>query len=480
MRHGRSDELRWWSLDPRPGETLRRAVERMIRDAIVGGALRAGSELPGSRWLASELGVSRGVVSDAYAQLTEQGFLITRRRCAPVIAPGRGGRVVSAAPRAVDGSVAHMRYDLSPLVPDIRLFPLGRWLASGRRATQHVSAEVLGFREHRGERELREVLADHLGRTRGVIAEPEQVVVTQGSGHSIDLLLRVLRGRGVARVALEDPSHVTQRAQVLAAGMSVSAQPVDEEGIIVEGLEPGAVICTPAHQFPTGVVLSSRRRRELLEWSRATGSFVIEDDYDAEFGSDQGRLRSLQGVAPDRVIHIASVSQTLAPALRLGWMVVPTALLDDVDRHRRLSDGFSPPLDQLALAHFVSSGHHARHVRSTRAIYHARRDLVLQALTDQLPDLGVSGVQAGMHVVLSLPTELDDSVIADRLRFQRVQVPPLSPLCIERADLSGLIIGYGCLHEAAIPRVVQRIATTLRDDAEDDASGRDWLAVAGL
>ena len=140
------------------------------------------------------LGVSRGVVSDAYAQLTEQGFLITRRRCAPVIAPGCGGKAVSAAPRAAKGAVAHVRYDLSPLVPDVRLFPLGRWLASGRRATQHVSAEVLGFREHRGERELREVLADHLGRTRGVIAEPEQVVVTQGSGHSIDLLLRVLRG----------------------------------------------------------------------------------------------------------------------------------------------------------------------------------------------------------------------------------------------------------------------------------------------
>src|SRR5581483_8819298 len=124
-----------------------------IRDAIVSGALRAGSELPGSRWLAFELGVSRGVVSDAYAQLTEQGFLVTRRRCAAVIAAGRGGQaVVSAGPRAAEGSVAHARYDLSPLVPDVRLFPLGRWLASGRRATQHVSADVLGFREHRGER----------------------------------------------------------------------------------------------------------------------------------------------------------------------------------------------------------------------------------------------------------------------------------------------------------------------------------------
>jgi GntR family transcriptional regulator / MocR family aminotransferase len=455
------DEARWLSLEPRAGETLRAGLERELRDAILSGALREGVRLPASRMLARALGVSRGVVSDAYGQLEAQGFLVTRARAAPVVA---------ASPSRADGALREPerpqpppRHDLTPTTPDVTQFPLNRWLASAQTAARRSGAVALDYREPRGERLLREALADHLGRTRGVIADPEQIVVVQGTAQGVDLLLRILRERGASSLAVEDPSHTTQHERARAHGFELRPQPVDDDGMIVGGLEADAVLVTPAHQFPTGSVLSGERRRELLAWSDTTGGLIVEDDYDAEFRYDRVPVRALQGLAPGRVVQLGTVSKTLAPALRLGWMVAPAELTDEAVRAKRLLDDFSPSLDQLALAEFLTRGHYDRHLRRARGVYRRRRDALLGALGRQLPDLTMEGVAAGVHLLLRLPDGVSDAAIAEAAEGARIRVPPLSAFRLTPADAGGLVIGYGRLHESAVDPAAAALAGVIRN-----------------
>ena len=242
-------------------------------------ARREGVRLPASRALASELGVSRGVVTDVYEQLAAQGFLIVRARAAPVVAttlPGPASR-----PRERRAPAPAPRYDLTPTTPDVTLFPLNRWLATAQQAARRAGAPALDYREPRGERVLREALADHLGRTRGVIADPEQIVIVQGTAQGADLLLRMLRARGAARIAVEDPSHTTQHERARAFGL-----------------------------------LSGERRRRLLAWAEGTGGLVVEDDYDSEFRYDREPVRAMQGLAPSRVVSCGAATTIATSAAR--------------------------------------------------------------------------------------------------------------------------------------------------------------------
>jgi len=453
------DEARWLTWEPGHGETLRAALERTLREAIRTGALRESVRLPSSRALAQALGVSRGVVSDAYGQLEAQGFLVTRSRTAPVVARVPRTDVVRREPEA---PARAPRYDLTPTTPDVTLFPLARWLAAAQHVARRASTTTLDYREPRGERVLREALADHLGRTRGVIAEPEQIVVVQGTAQGICSLLHVLSARGASRVAVEDPSHTTQHERIRAFGFELVPRPVDHHGMVVAGLEADAVLVTPAHQFPTGSVLSGERRRELLAWSHAGGGLIVEDDYDAEFRYDREPVRALQGVAPEQVIQLGTVSKTLAPALRLGWLVAPPGLADDAARTKRLLDDFSPALDQLTLAELLTRGHYDRHVRRARAVYRARRDRLLAALAKHLPELTVEGVAAGVHLLLRLPPGVDDRTIADAARNASIAVPPLSAFRIRPSDDGGLVIGYGRLHESTVAAATRSLAKLVR------------------
>jgi GntR family transcriptional regulator/MocR family aminotransferase len=454
------DEASWLALAPEPGETLRSALRRALHDAIHSGALREGVRLPASRVLARQLGVSRGVVSDAYAQLEAEGFLFIGQRAAPVVAavgPPRARRRPSersAAPAA--------RFDLTPTTPDVTVFPTRRWLAAYDTAARHASLATLDYRDPRGERGLREVLADRLGRTRGVIADPEQIIVVQGTAQGVDVLLRSLKARGAKRISVEDPSHTTQHERVRGLALELAAQPVDAHGVVVEGLAGDAILLTPAHQFPTGCVLSGHRRRALLRWAVSSDALLIEDDYDAEFRYDREPVRALQGLAPEHVVQLGTVSKTLAPAIRLGWVVAPDGLVDDIERAKRLADDFSPALDQLALARLVSSGEYDRHLRRARAIYRRRRDALVTALAAQLPELRVEGIAAGVHLVLRLPRGCDDVAVAADAAKARLLVEPLSRFYVHAARGCGLVVGYGRLHEASVNDVAKALARIVR------------------
>jgi GntR family transcriptional regulator / MocR family aminotransferase len=455
MKNG---EARWLRLDPRPGETLRAAAERMLREAICAGALRPGVRLPSSRALAAHLDVSRGVASDAYGQLAAQGLLVVNTKSAPVVA-----RVASPPPSRTPREAAprQPRFDLTPTTPDVALFPRRRWLSAFREVMRSAPLAAFDYAEPRGERELRETLADQLGRTRGVVAAPEQIVVVSGAAQGIDLLARLLHARGARRVAVEDPSLDTQPQRLRANGLDVLAQPVDGEGLQVEGLDADAVLVTPAHQFPTGAVLSGARRGRLLDWARQHDALVIEDDYDAEFRYDREPIRALQGLDRTRVAYLGTTSKTLAPALRLAWLVVPEHLADEAEEVKHLLDVCSPPIEQRALAHLIESGEYERHIRRARTAYRRRRDALTAALREHLPELPVEGVAAGLHVLVRLPDEFDDEAVAARAEARGVRVTPLSRYGHSKRAGRGLVIGYGRIHEASIPPAIRALAAVL-------------------
>lgn len=454
------DETSWLRLEPGPGETLRGALERTLREAILSGALRSGVRLPPSRTLAAQFGVSRGVVTDAYEQLAAQGLLITRPRAATLVASIE--RTKGRRHPERDSPPPVVRHDFTPTSPDVALFPMRRWLGAMQSVARQAPVSALGYGEPQGELPLREALADHLGRTRGVIADPEQLVVVQGTAQGIELILRVLVARGASRFAVEDPSHTSQHERVRSLGFALHPQPVDDKGLIVSDLEADAVLVTPAHQFPTGCVLSAGRRRELLGWSRLTGGLIIEDDYDSEFRYDREPVRALQGLAPENVVQIGTVSKTLAPALRLGWLVVPASMVDEARAAKRLLDDFSPALDQLTLAKFLDRGDYDRHVRRARKVYRSRRDRLIGVLQDALPDLTIEGIAAGVHLLLRLPEGVDDRVVSAAALDRGIAVPSLSTYQLESRGVGGLVIGYGSIPDSALERAAGALVDVLR------------------
>src|SRR5215831_13045843 len=452
-----TEEARWLHFERRAGETLRTALERSLREAMRSGALRQGVRLPSSRALAAQLGVSRGVTSDAYEQLAAQGLLISRVKAAPVVAAvGR-----SPAPAISRELARPPRIDLTPTTPDLSLFPARRWAAALLDTIRSSPVASYDYGAPRGERELREALADHLGSTRGVVADPERMVVVSGAAQGIDLLARVLAGMQARRVAVEDPSLDSQPQRIRLSGLEAVGQPVDGDGLVVDGLDADAVLVTPAHQFPTGAVLSGGRRRELLSWARSRDALVIEDDYDAEFRYDREPVRALQGLDPDRVAYLGTASKSLAPALRLGWVVAPAGLTEQAEQIKHLLDVCSPVIDQRALARFLASGEYDRHVRRTRLVYQRRRDALVRAIGRHLPDLTVEGVAAGVHLTLRLPVGADDTAVAAAAEQAGVRVMPLSRFGISRAPSPGLVIGYGRVHDQALDAAVVQLARAI-------------------
>jgi GntR family transcriptional regulator/MocR family aminotransferase len=450
------DEASWIRLERRPRETLRGALERELRGAILDGSLRAGARLPSSRVLARTIGVSRGVASDAYGQLEAQGFIAIAPRSSPTVASVE--RAVSGpAQRAAEPAP---RFDLIPTTPDVTLFPRRLFAAALADAARNASAAALDYGDPAGLAELRHALADHLGLTRGVVTTPEQIIVTQGTAQAIDLVLRVLRERGLTSVALEDPSLGSQQRRVRSHGLKVIGQPVDARGLIVDGLHGDAAIVMPAHQFPTGTVLGGERRRELVEWARTGGCYLIEDDYDAEFRYDRAAVRALQGLEPERVIYTGTTSKTLAPGLRLGWIAAPVALVDALRETKNLLDAGSPALPQLAFARILRTGDYARHVRRVRAVYRRRRDVLIAELASQLPDIRVEGVAAGVHLLARLALDLDDVRVVEAAAARGLRVEALSPHSITPVPSSGLVLGYGRVHETSIPAAVAELAAT--------------------
>jgi GntR family transcriptional regulator / MocR family aminotransferase len=457
---------------------IRAQLEDGLREAVRSGRLAAHARLPATRALASDLGVSRRLVVDAYAQLLAEGYLVARRGAGTYVAEAAGAISVPAAEPAL-GSLS---YDFFPGYPDLASFPRRAWLRAMREVLAVAPPHSFGYPDPRGALELRRALAEHLRRVRGVVVEERTIVVCSGAAQGLVLLARALGG---PHVAMEDPGLPPHRGILAAHGARLSALPVDAEGARVAELAPieaqrgpvDAVFVTPAHQSPTGVALAPGRRAALLEWASASGGLVIEDDYDAEYRYDRAPLAALQGLAPDRVIYMGTVSKTLAPALRLGWLVLPPRWLDAVLEQKTLADHGCPTLDQLALARLLESGAYDRHLRQARRRHRARRDALLSAVERHLPDARVTGLAAGLHAIVRLPRLVDGLALMQAAHKRSVGVYPLGYAYMEPKPVyDGLVLGYASLSEPSIEEGIARLALAL---AECPPPGSAQAARAG-
>jgi GntR family transcriptional regulator/MocR family aminotransferase len=567
-------------LDAAPGRTLRARAEHALREAVRSGRLAPGSRLPATRALAVQLGVSRGVVVEAYAQLAAEGYLDTRRgggtRVAQHPAPAGGAAVGGFAGAAAGGAMAGgvaggaagggasagsvagsgaisgggagsgavadgatgrgtasgatgrgtasgatgrgtasgatgrrtasaatgggsasaaagggsaggamadgargatsaapggfaraaleavPRHDLRPALPAVDGFPRQAWLGAITRVLRTIPDQRLGYGDRNGEPELRAALAASLARTRGVRATEDQVVVTGGLRDSLPLLWRLLKQRGAKRVGIEDPGWWRIGRSLTEAGLEPVPIPTDDEGLDpakLQSLKIDAVAVTPAHQFPTGAVLAPARRAALVAWARERGAIILEDDYDAEFRYDRQPIGSLQGLAPDLVVYGGSASKTLAPALRLGWLVLPSTLVAQLHADDPSSPAGTPPtIDQLALADLFDRGEVDRHLRRQRHRYRRRRDALLEAIQEQLPQLDVRGAAAGLFAVLLLPPHADELAVTEAAARHGVALEPL-----RARGRPGLVAGYANLPEAGASAAVSALARAVQE-----------------
>jgi GntR family transcriptional regulator / MocR family aminotransferase len=443
------------------GIPLHRQIETSIRNSIRAGQLARGSSLPPSRALAADLGVSRGVVVEAYAQLAAEGYLASRTGGYTQVAAGPAPpvtrlRLEREPPLAIDLSYGRA---------DVSSFPRAAWLRAIRGALADAPNSVFDYLAGAGVPALRAALAGYLNRVRGTLADPEHIVICTGYAQGITLLIGVLAAAGAKRIALEDPSSSDDALPTArAAGLEVVGVPVDENGIRIDKLRESnadAVILTPAHQWPTGSVLSAGNRPAVIRWAAERGAIIIEDDYDAEYRYDRTPVGALQGLAPDRVVYAGSASKTLAPGLRLGWFAMPGHLAEPMAAAKIAADRGSPALDQLALADLITRGEFDRHLRRMRPVYRRRRDALLAALGRQLPWLEPAGVSAGLHLVTWLPPGLDEATVVDAAARAGVGIEGVTPYRISHPGPGGLIFGYATVNEQAIAEGVGILARVI-------------------
>src|SRR5262249_34384620 len=312
-----------------------------------------------------------------------------------------------------------LRIEFRPGVPDLSSFPRRDWLWALGEACRTSPKAELTYGDPRGSAALRQVLASYLRRVRGAVADPDRIVICAGFAQGLGLILRALAAGGARRVAVEEPGPAYREIVAGRAGIDAVPVPVEERGINVDALAAtgaAAVVVTPAHQAPTGVVMSPERRHALLAWARHHDAIVIEDDYDSEFRYDREPIGALQGLAPDRVVLLGSISKSLAPALRLGWIACPPQLAAPLAHGKRSAHRGSPALAPLALAALLASGRFARHLRRMRTVYAARREALAQALRAQAPGTRISGLAAGFHAVASLPERADEQTVISAAR----------------------------------------------------------------
>lgn len=440
------------------------------------------------------MGLSRNTVADAFRQLSAEGYLEGKVGSGTYVCESLPDGLLAARPAdtAAEPPVDHNTRSLSrrgrlladtrtstvrdegsgaqafrPGVPAVEEFPARTWRRLENEIWRRPLQQLLGYGEPAGYGALRHAISEYLGATRGLSCEPEQVIVVSGSQQALDLCARLLLDPGDA-AWIEDPCYAGARAALSAGGARLAPVPVDEEGIDIDAGEERApearlAYVTPSHQYPSGVTMSAGRRLSLLRWARRTGSWILEDDYDGEFRYWGRPLQALQGLDTDgRVIYLGTFSKVLFPALRLGYLVVPTDLVDAFEAAHELTDRHAPTVEQAVLAEFIYGGHFTRHVRRMRTLYAERQQALVAAASRELSGLvDVEPYGAGMHLVGRLPDATHDAVASQLAAGKGVEAPSLSAHCIETMLPPRLLLGYAAFEEQTIYAATRRLAEAL-------------------
>lgn len=453
-------------------------LARHLRQAITDRRLTVGSRLPATRVLAAELRVSRGVVTEAYRRLAEDGHVEGRRRGGTVVVAAPPAHAPPAAqppphspftgepgPDVFDAlRTAEARIDLTPGRPDLSAFPRTAWLRAERAVLAELSSTDLGYGDPRGAPRLRRAVADRLARSRGIRVDPDGILIVAGTAQALTLLHPVLSADGITAVAVEDPGSLGTRQHLAHGGLATPPVPVDDHGVRVDALRATgapAVLLTPAHQFPTGVVTSGERRRELLRWA-ADGGLILEDDYDAEHRYDRPPVPALRSLLTDRLYYMGSVSKLLAPALRIGWLLPPPRHLKALTDAKRFTDLGNAVLPQLVLARLMESGRLEGHQRLLRARHIRRRDAMIDAVREHLPGAVVHGAAAGLHLTVTYAPDVPDTELAAVALTHGVKCHPLS-WHRQLPGPPGLVLGYAADPPGAITEGVTLLGRALRE-----------------
>ena len=472
-----------------------RQVYDALREAILGGRLRPGARLPSTRALAVQLGIARNTVLTAFDQLTAEGYLERRVGAGTTVARTLPDVLLHAhvdsphsAPSADVRRAVSRRGALmvkSPLerttalssprpfrigLPAYDVFPLEIWARLLARRWRRVPRQLLGYGDPAGYSPLRAAIATYLGEARAVRCEPDQVIVVSGSQHGIDLAARVLLDAGDA-VWMEDPGYNGALGALAAAELRVVPVPLDDEGLDVRAGAARAagaklVYVTPSHHFPLGVTMSLARRLALLKWAQGAGAWILEDDYDSEYRYAGRPLAALQGLdSAGRVIYLGTFSKVLFPTLRIGYLVVPSDLVDAFVAARALTDRHSPSVTQAALADFIDEGHFGRHIRRTRELYAERQAALVEAAARDLDGLlRVSPCESGMHLVGWLVGGDSDRTASRAAARAGIEAVPLSAFRVRAQSPGALLLGYTGFPVAEIRDCVRRLAAALRAD----------------
>ncbi|MGC4942022.1 PLP-dependent aminotransferase family protein [Kribbella sp. DT2] len=470
-------------LDRGAPRQLGHQLREQLRSAIRTGALRPGERLPSSRSLADQLGISRGLVVDSYAQLYAEGYLVSEVGSGTRVAERAATTPLESTGTAYDGPKQRFDVDFEYGIPDLASAPVRDWVWALGDAARLAPATLMGDEPDRGDQRLRDVLTAYHRRVRAGASVAERTIVTTGFRHALTLVFATLATHGVERVGLESPGPRDHDRIAERFGLHAVPVPVDEDGVDVAALTVSgarAVVLTPAHQCPTGVALSPVRRQELVAWAEQVDGFVIEDEYDSEFRYDRQPVGSLQGLAPERVIALGSVSKTLAPGIRIGWIFAPPAVVDGLVETKALTSRGAPALDQLALARLMESGRYDRHLRRMRTTYQVRRDALIAAVNEHLPALRLTGLAAGCHAVLRLPPGTSEAAVVAAAEARSVSVRGLGDYLVGDSvpGAPGLVLGFGNVNESGIRRGIHGLAEAI--DALDAGPGRPARSTAEL
>ncbi|MFC3682309.1 MocR-like pyridoxine biosynthesis transcription factor PdxR [Hydrogenophaga luteola] len=474
---------------------LHRQLYEALRRAMLDGKLGPGERLPSSRDLAQDLDLSRNTVVAAINQLSVEGYLVSRvgsgtyvNESVPRAASGRhpgatGVRPPAATPRlSARGEALATRFcatelevqPFTPGIPDFNAFPLTLWQRLQNKHWRMTYPDMLDYNSSGGYAPLRRAIADYLRVFRSVQLDADQVIVTTGTQQSLELCARLLADHGDT-VWVEDPAYWGAVKAFMATGLDLHPVPVDDEGIRPSAADdarpPRLIYLTPSHQYPSGAVMSLPRRHQLLSTARTHNAWVLEDDYDSEYRFSGPPISSLEGLDTDgRVLYMGTFSKVLYPGIKLGYLVVPKALVASFRQaHYDLNRPGQMPL-QAALAEFMEMGHFSSALRRARQSYGERRQCLLEALKPVLAPAGqegpfISGAEQGLHLCLRLPVQTDDRALAQRIAQQGLTVRPLSAYCLARKDLQGLVIGYGYAPLAGIERCGPILASAVRSMA---------------
>lgn len=461
----------WVTIDRSLKTSLIRQVYDQIRLSIVRGDLRAGEQLPSTRQLAAELRVSRIVIVEAYDQLLAEGYIESRQGAGTYVADGAYLGAIQSK-RTVHTPMHDVREEKRDIIdfrsglPALDLFPRKRWRQLAGGVYAQVSPSTFGYSNPEGSSELRQALARYLARTRGIGCDPDQLLITSGAAQAFALVARLLLSPG-AQVVIEDPATYEVQLIFSPGETEMHPIPVDEHGmqtaLLSAEVRPRFVYVTPSHQFPLGGILPIQRRVQLIQFARATGCYIVEDDYDSEFRYSGTPVSALQELEPERVIYLGTLSKCLSPALRLGYAVLPSSLIEPCRRLKRLTDLHSPILEQLVLARFIEEGDLERHIMKMKKVYRKRREVLITALTQHFPhELRISGDATGLHLIAEFPGRELTAPTFTALEEAGVRLYPVEAHAIRKGyHQDKVILGYGNLTPPEIEEGVQRMKKVL-------------------